>query len=76
MAETGLQQNGGQDLHGRIGRDACDQLSFPKVILHIFSMFIPIAVSNASSSSLHLKHGALGYATDMRVWGLRGSFSR
>jgi len=42
-----------------IGRDACDQLSFPKVTLHIFSVFILIAVSNASSSSLHLKHGAL-----------------
>jgi len=43
----------------RIGKDACDQLSFPKVTLLIFSMFIIIAVSNASSSSLFLKHGAL-----------------
>jgi len=43
----------------RIGRDACDQLSFPKVTLLIFSVFILIAVSNASSSSLHMKHGAL-----------------
>ena len=32
---------------------------FSKVTLHIFSVFILIAVSNASSSSLHLKHGAL-----------------
>jgi len=43
----------------RIGRDACDQLSFPKVTLLIFSVFILIAVLNASSSSLYLKHGAL-----------------
>ena len=43
----------------QIGRDACDQLSFPKVTLHIFSVFILIEVSNASSSSLYLKHGAL-----------------
>ena len=43
----------------RIGKDACDQMSFPKVTLLIFSVFILIAVSNASSSSLHLKHGAL-----------------
>jgi len=43
----------------QIGRDACDQLSFPKVMLHIFSVFILIAVSNASSSPLHLNHGAL-----------------
>ena len=43
----------------RIGRDACDQLSFPKVTLHIFSVFILTAVSKVSSSSLHLKHGAL-----------------
>jgi len=43
----------------RIGRVACDQLSFPEVTLLIFSVFIFIAVSNASSSSLHLKHGAL-----------------
>ena len=43
----------------RIGRDVCDQLSFPKVTLLIFSVFILIAVLNASSSSLHLKHGAL-----------------
>jgi len=43
----------------RIGRDACDQLSFPKVTLLMFAVFILIAVSNASSSSLHLKHWAL-----------------
>jgi len=37
MAETGLQQNGGQGLHPCwISRDACDQLSFPKVTLLIF----------------------------------------
>jgi len=42
-----------------VGRDACDQLYFPKVTLHIFSVFILIAVSNASSSFLHMKHGAL-----------------
>ena len=43
----------------QIGRDACDQLPFPKVTLLIFSLFILVAVSNASSSLLHLKHGAL-----------------
>ena len=43
----------------RIGRDACDQLSFPNVTLLIFSVFIFIAVWNASSFSLHLKHGTL-----------------
>ena len=43
----------------RIGRDACNQLSFPKITLLLFSVFILIAASNASSSSLHLKHGAL-----------------
>jgi len=34
----------------QIGKDACDQLSFPKVTvtLHIFSMLIFIAVSEAS----------------------------
>ena len=42
-----------------ISKNACDQLSFPKVTSHIFFVFILIAVSNASSSSLHLKHGAL-----------------
>ena len=41
-----------------IGRDACDQFS-PKDTLHIFSMLVFIAVSNTSSSFLHLKHGAL-----------------
>ena len=43
----------------RIGRDACDQLSFPKGTFLIFSVYILIAVSNASRSSLHLKHGTL-----------------
>jgi len=43
----------------QIGMDACDQLSLSKDTLLIFSVFILIAVSNASSSSLHLKHGAL-----------------
>ena len=42
-----------------IGRDACDQFSSPKDTLHIFSMLVFMAVSNTSSSSLHLKHGAL-----------------
>ena len=40
----------------RFGGDACDQLYFPKVTLLIFSVLIFIVVSNASSSSLHLKH--------------------
>jgi len=35
------------------------KLSFPKVTLLIFSVFILIVVSNASSSSMHIKHGAL-----------------
>jgi len=41
-----------------IGRDACDQFS-SKDTLHIFSMLVFMAVSNISSSSLHLKHGVL-----------------
>jgi len=41
------------------GRDACDQFSSPKDTLHIFSMLFFMAVSNTSSSALHLKHGAL-----------------
>jgi len=62
MAETatGLWWNGGQGLHvGLAGMFVTNLLSFPKVILLIFFVFILIAVSNASSSSLHLKHGAL-----------------
>ena len=42
-----------------IGRDACDQFSSPKDTLHIFYMLVFMAVSNTSSSFLHLKHGAL-----------------
>jgi len=30
----------------RTGRDACDQLSFPKDTLHIFSILVFTAVSN------------------------------
>ena len=41
------------------GRDACDLFSSPKDTLHIFSMLIFMAVSNTSSSSVHLKHGTL-----------------
>ena len=41
-----------------IGRDTCDQFSL-KDTLHIFSMLVFMAVSNTSSSFLHLKHGAL-----------------
>jgi len=43
----------------RIGRDAYDQFSFPKVTSHIFSMLVFTVVLNASSSSLLLKHGTL-----------------
>jgi len=42
-----------------IGRDACEQFSFPKDTSHIFYMLVFMAVSNTSSFSLHLKHGAL-----------------
>jgi len=36
-----------------------DQLSFPEVTLHIFSVLVFITVSNAPSSSIYLKHGTL-----------------
>ena len=42
-----------------IGRDSCDLLPSPKDTLCIFSMLVFMAVSNTSSSFLHLKHGAL-----------------
>jgi len=38
----------------QIGRDACDQLPFPKVTLLIFSVFILVVVSNASGA-IHLQ---------------------
>jgi len=56
MAGIGLLRNEGP---GLIGRDACDQFSTPKVTSHIFSMLVFMPVSNTSSSSLHLKHGAV-----------------
>ena len=42
-----------------IGWDACEQFSSPKDTLHIFPCHFFMAVSNTSSPSLHLKHGAL-----------------
>jgi len=42
-----------------IGRDACDQFSSPKDTLHNFSMLVFMAVSNTSSSCLHLMHGEI-----------------
>ena len=56
-----------------IGRDACDQFSSPKATLHIFSTLVFMAVSNTSSSYLHLKHGAL--RSRYMSLGMRGSFS-
>ena len=43
-----------------IGKNACDQFSLKDTFtLHIFSMLVFMAVSNTSSSFLHLKHGAI-----------------
>ena len=42
-----------------LGRDACDQFSSAKDILHIFSTLVFMTVSNTSSCSFQLKHGAL-----------------
>jgi len=58
-----------------VGKDACDQLFFPKITLLIFSVFILIALSNASSFSLHLKHRALRNRY-VSLGIERGSFSR
>jgi len=60
MARTGLPRKEGPGWPAcLIGRDACDQFSSPEDILHVFSKLVFMAVSNTSSSSLHLKHGAL-----------------
>jgi len=59
MAGIGLPWNGSPGLHVWLVRDACDQFSSPKDTLQIFSILVFMAVSNTSSSFLHLKHGAL-----------------
>jgi len=61
MAETGLHSAARPGCP--IGRNACDQFSFPKDMLHIFSILVLMAVSNTSSSSLHLVH----YAVNMSL---------
>ena len=61
MARIGIPRSESPGLHVSclISRDACDQFSSPKDTLHIFSLLFFMAVLDTSSSSLHLKHGAL-----------------
>jgi len=58
MAETCLQQNEGQGLHARLVGLLVTSFLFKKHITYFF-LVVFIAVSNTSSSFLHLKHGAL-----------------
>ena len=56
MVVTVLLRNGGQGLHVGLAGMLVTNCKSPKVTLLIFSVLIFIVVSNASSSSLHLKH--------------------
>jgi len=52
----------------RIGKDACDQLSFQKVTLLIFSMLIYIAVSTTLSSSALEAWGITQQICEFKDW--------
>ena len=58
----------------RIGRDACDQLYFPK---SHYIFFPCLFLLRCRTPQVLLCTWSMGhYATDMWVWGLRGNFSR
>ena len=74
MAETGQQQNGGQDLHVGLAGMLVTSYLFQKS----HNIFFPcLFLLWCRTPQVPLCSWSMGhYATDMWVWGWRGSFSR